>query len=314
MTDHRPSSTLKPRFSGIFAALATPFSHRRVDEAGLKGNVRALIRAGLHGFVALGSSGEFPHLSWDEKLSVVSAVLEEAGPAGVPVLAQTGCLTTDETLRLSLKVAELGVQGVLVVTPFYYRPRMTRSALLRHYRAVADECPVPVLLYNMPALTGVNLEPPLVAELALHPNIAGLKDSSANLVQFLDYLRLAPPGFAAFMGSGSLILPALALGAAGVIAAVPQVAPRACLDIYRAVAAGDLARARELQVRLEPTVQATGARFGIPGLKAALNLVGLAGGEVRPPLLDLEPSEVAEVRAALRELGLLAEERRPETE
>jgi 4-hydroxy-2-oxoglutarate aldolase len=289
---------------GIYPPIPTPFrtsGELALDELGR--NLAWWSTTGLAGFVVLGSNGEYVALSEREKLELIRAA-RDAVPAAQAVIAGTGMEGTGETIRLSRAAAELGADAVIVVTPHYYRSRMDAQALLAHYRAVADAVPVPLLLYNVPANTGLDMPAEVVLRLAEHPNIAGIKDSSGNIANMTEVLRGKPERFAVLAGSASFLLPALALGAAGGVVALANVAPRETVALDAAFARGDLAEARRLQLRLLPVNQAITARWGVPALKVALDLLGRYGGPPRLPLLPLGAAERERLAAILREADL----------
>jgi 4-hydroxy-2-oxoglutarate aldolase len=293
------------RLRGVYPPIPTPFTADGTLATGeLRRNLAWWAGAGLAGVVVLGSNGEYVALSEQEKLEAIR-VTRESVAADQSVIAGTGAESTRETIRLSRAAAELGADAVIVVTPHYYRTRMDAAALLAHYRSVADAAPVPVLLYNVPANTGIDMSPEVVVQLAAHPNIVGIKDSSGNMPSMGEVLRAAPDGFALFAGSAGFMLPALALGAAGAIVAQANVAPCETVALYDAFVAGDLAAARALQLRLLPVNAAVTARWGVPALKAALDRLGHYGGPPRLPLLPLGPAERAALDQVLAAAGLL---------
>jgi len=194
---------------------------------------------------------------------------------------------------------------VLVRTPSFYKGQMTTDAFVRHYTAVADRSPVPVLLYNVTIYTGVNLLPDAVGILSRHPNIVGVKETNSDMVQFGEYLAKAEAGFTVLAGSGATYYSALALGAHGAILAVGGVAPKLCTDIFNAVRDGRFDDAKAMHRRLAPLSKLVGAQYGVPGLKAAITLCGFEGGHPRPPLQPVPQAAVDAIRAALAELNLL---------
>lgn len=256
------------------------------------------------GYVALGSTGERVHLEERECLEVVEAA-REAVPEGMHFIVGAGQQSTRATVNEVRRFASAGADGVLVITPHFYRGAMTQDALVEHYQRVADASRVPLILYSMPDLTGVALAPETVARLSEHENIIGIKDSSGDLISLTETLRLVPDDFAVLTGSGPLLHAALCAGARGAILAVGCVAPRLCVSIYRAVEAGDHVRALEMQRRLTPVARAVTVRYGIGGLKAALEILGFAGGAVRAPLQGATDEARSEIARLLEEAGLL---------
>ena len=289
---------------GVFPPVLTPFRGDEVAYDKLAANLRRLDQHPLAGYVVLGSTGEFPLLAESEKERVIAAARAEV-PRSKLLLAGTGGESTAGAIRLGKRAADLGADGVLVITPHYYKGAMKPPALVRHYRAVADASPVPVILYNFPANTGVNLEPDAVARLAEHPNIRGIKDSSGNITQAAEIVRLTPKTFQVLVGSPIAFLPALLLGASGGILALANVAPRECCEIYRLAQAGQWAEARELVARIGPLATGISGRYGIGGLKAALDLTGFYGGPPRMPLPVPDGDAIEEIKEILAAAGLL---------
>ena len=292
------------RFAGIYTPLATPFAtDGSLDVRGLARNVERYLRSPLMGLVVLGSNGEAPQLEEHEADLAIKTV-RDAMPSDRPLLAGTGRESTAATIAATDRAAALGVDAVLVRTPSFYKGQMTTAAFVRHYTEVADRSPVPVLLYNVTIYTGVNLLPEAVAVLSQHPNIAGIKETNSDMVQFGEYLSRAAEGFTVLAGSGATYYSALALGAHGAILAVAGVAPDLCVDIFDAVRSGRLDDARRMSQRLAPLSKLVGATYGVPGLKAAIALLGFDGGAPRPPLLPVGQQAVDVIREHLTELGL----------
>jgi len=291
-------------FEGVFPPVLTPFRGDDVAYDKLAANLRRLDEHPLAGYVVLGSTGEFPLLSEPEKERVI-ATAREAVPSGKLLVAGTGGESTSAAIRLTRRAAELGADAAIVITPCYYKGAMKPPALIRHYRAVADAAPIPIVLYNFPANTGINLEPDTVARLAEHSNIRAIKDSSGNVPQAAETIRLTPKSFQVTVGSPIAFLPALVLGASGGILAIANVAPRECCEIYRLAQAGRFPEAREVVYRLSPLATGITGRYGIGGLKAALDLLGYYGGPPRSPLPAPDADGVEEITEILATAGLL---------
>jgi 4-hydroxy-2-oxoglutarate aldolase len=293
-----------PAINGIFAPIPTPFEHdEEVSYQQLRTNLAWWGGTALAGVVVLGSNGEFVYLSPAEKERLVAEVREHL-PASKKVIAGTGCETTRETITLSKQAAQLGADACLILTPHYYKGNMTPEALKKYFFDVAEACPVPVMLYNMPRNTGLNMEPALAIELAQHPNITGIKDSSGNIVQISEIAANTGEGFAVFAGSGSFLLTTLVMGGAGGTLAVANIMPNECAKVMQLYEAGQLTQARALQQRLLEPNRAVTARWGIPGLKAALDLMGKYGGPLRRPLLPLADSDRQTLAAVLATAGV----------
>jgi 4-hydroxy-2-oxoglutarate aldolase len=290
---------------GVLPPIPTPFDREdRVDLGALADNLQRWNQYDLAGYVVLGSNGEPVYVEEEEKLGIWRAA-RAAIPDHKLMIAGTGCESTRATIHLTKLAADAGADAALVVTPHYYAGQMTRESLLHHYRTVADSSPVPVLLYNVPKFTNVDLEAPTVAEASRHASLIGIKDSSGNIAKLGDFVRLVDPGFQVLVGTGSVFFAGLALGAVGGILALANVAPQECVEILRLFEDGHWDRAGELQRRLLPVNAAVTSRFGIPGLKAALDSLGYYGGPVRSPLLDLGAAHRETVRGILVEAGLL---------
>jgi len=295
------------RFAGIYTPVVTPFtSSGEIDDRGLVTNVKRYLASPLTGLVVLGSNGEAAQLDDDEADRVI-AIVRDLVPKGRPLLAGTGRESTRATIAASRRAAALGADAVMARTPAFYKPQMTSDAFVRHYTEVADASPVPVLLYNVTMYTGVNLLPDAVETLSAHPNIAGIKDSGNDMLQLGDYLSRAQPGFSVLAGAAPTLFSAAVLGAHGAVLALAGLVPELCVQVVEHVRAGRVDDARELQRRLMPLARLIGPIHGVPGLKTALDLIGLAGGVPRPPLRPIAAAHVAAIRAQLIGLGLLEE-------
>jgi len=291
--------------AGIYAALTTPFAGDDISIDGIKDNVRRLNATGLVGYLVLGSTGESVSLSDAESLALVEAVLEAAAP-GKKVLVGTARESTRGTIEFTNSLPGHGIAAVLVRPPSYYKSKLTREALKTHYLAVAEASRLPVLVYNMPQNTGISLEPRLIVDLAPHPNIMGLKESSGSIAFLEEVVRQVPDRFHYFLGSGHVVYPGLEMGAAGAILAVANAAPEMCAEIFRLYQAGKKDEARELQLDLIPLNKALMETYGIAGLKHAQDLRGYHGGPTRLPLLPIDEPAKREIESLLRKLGLLS--------
>jgi 4-hydroxy-2-oxoglutarate aldolase len=322
-------------FNGILPPLPTPF---KADGAlvleALRSNVEMLNATGLTGYVALGTNSEAVHVTPDEALQVFTTVRQAAAPGKI-VIAGTGQLSTIATLDVTQRAADVGCDAALIVTPFYYKNSMTGEALKRHFFTIADQSPIPVMIYNVPANTGLNVASSIVAEIAQHPNVVGIKDSAGDINQLAETVRLtrskrserseaesksavhpstaaslrsasASDKFAVFSGNYGAMLPSLSFGVVGGILAVSNIAPNECVRIYELFQQGKITEAGELHLRLLPVARAVTAQFGVPGLKAAMDVLGYHGGYPRLPLLPLGESQRAELEKVLREAELLA--------
>lgn len=284
---------------GILLPTTTPFHPTgEILISAIRANLKKWSTRGVAGFVVLGSTGERVHLEEHEYLQVIE-VSRAAVSDDLAFIVGAGQHSTIATISEIRKAAAAGADAVLVITPHYYRSAMSQEALSSYYRAVADASPVPVLLYSMPALTGIRIEPETIARLSEHPNIVGVKDSSNDVAGFAETVRLCPADFAVMTGNGTVLLDALRAGAAGGILAVGCVVPEVCVEIFRAFNAGETERAEALQSKLTPLATAVTTKFGIAGLKAALGLAGYQGATVRAPLPGHDHNAHQEIAALL---------------
>lgn len=293
------------RYEGVFPALITPFAGGPlgdvVDTEAFEHNIRAFNRYNFSGYLVLGSTGECVSMSDTEALGLVETARRAAAP-GRLVIAGTGRESTKLAIDFTNAAAGLGIDAALVRPPAYFKSRMSREALRRHYLAVADEAKVPIIIYNIPQNTGVVIEPALIVELAAHPNIAGLKESSGSIAYLEEIIRRLPNDFSYLVGSGYMILPALVMGACGAILAVANAAPAHCIAIHDLFRQGRVEEAARLQLDIVPLNKAVMETYGIPGLKYAAGLIGQRGGLVRPPLLPLDEKGPAEIEELMKTL------------
>ena len=289
---------------GIFPPITTPFENGNVAFDKLASNVEKLSRTGIKGIVVLGSNGEYVYLSEKEKRDVIKTVVQ-AVPDKLPVIAGTACESACETIRLTCDSAELGAHAALLTTPHYYGGKMSDEALTRFYTIVADNVPIPVLLYNVPKFTHLNLTAGTVSRLAGHPNIVGVKDSSGNVNLLGQYLNSCETNFNVLVGTAGVLFGGLTLGCVGGILALANVAPQACVKIFELINNGNFEEAKHLQLRMIPVNNAVTATYGISGLKAAMDMLGYFGGDPRLPLLPATEKEKAEIREILLKASLL---------
>jgi 4-hydroxy-2-oxoglutarate aldolase len=294
----------KLNLRGVFPPIATPFINGKVAYDKLASNVEKWSLTGLKGLVVLGSNGEYVYLSEEEKRTVVDSVVQSATKEML-IIAGTGCESTGETLRLTEDCARLGAHAALVVTPHYYAGRMDEAALMKHFSELADHSPIPILLYNVPKFTHINMAAEFVARLSEHPNIVGLKDSSGNVIQLQEILNGVAKDFSVLVGTAGVLFSGLTIGCVGAISALANVAPEACLKIFDQVKAGDLEAARKLQLKMIPVNQAVTAVYGVPGLKVAMDMLGYFGGDPRLPLQPASEKEKSEIEAILKKAGLM---------
>jgi 4-hydroxy-2-oxoglutarate aldolase len=296
----------KPTISlhGVFPPIPTPFDAQGdVDRGALSANLERWNAYGLAGYVVVGSNGEAVFLTEEEKRRVWETA-RQAIPTDKLLIAGTGCESARQTIALTQLAADAGSDAALVVTPHYYANMVSLQALLDHYQAVADASPIPIILYTVPKFTHVDLDATTIARASMHPNIIGLKDSSGNMIKMADIIGSTGPDFQILAGSGGFFLAGLAVGAVGCVPALGNVAPQEVVDIQHLFEARRVEEAAELQRRMVPVNTAVTARFGIPGLKAALDMLGYYGGSVRAPLADLGDDDRRILQDILAEGGL----------
>ena len=291
--------------------ITTPFdSTGDTDLQSLRANIGLWNGTGISGYVILGSTGERVNLDEREYIAVIEASRVEVatGKGGLAFIVGAGQQSTratiDEIKRVSSAVP---VDAFLVITPHFYRTAITQEALYKYYSAVADAAPVPVLLYSMPALTGIAIAPETVAQLSEHDNIIGFKDSSGDIINLAETVRLVPNDFAVLTGNGALLCAAMAAGAKGAILAVGCVAAKLCISIYESAIAGDHEMAQTLQRKLTPLARAVTVRYGIGGLKVALDMIGFCGGPVRAPLEEPGADARQEIALLLEAAGVIGD-------
>lgn len=292
---------MQMNLNGLLLPITTPFmSDETIDVQGLASNIEKWNRTGVTGYVVLGSTGERVNLDEREYLQVIATALK-AVPDSMAFIIGAGQQSTHGTIAEIERAAKAGAEAVLVITPHYYRSAITQDALVDHYRAVADASRIPIILYSMPDLTGIKIEPETAASLSAHQNIIGIKDSSNDTATFRKTVEMVPKDFAMLIGNGTVFKENLEAGGRGGILAVGCCAPQICLEIYRAVQAGEIDRASALQERLTPLARAVTKTYGIGGLKAALQLAGYVGGDVRAPLRRPSEVAIAEIESLLRD-------------
>lgn len=278
---------------GIYPPLPTFFhTDEGLDLSAFQQHIRNLAQTGeLAGYVVMGTNGEAVHLSQDERVQVIEAAREAAGAEAL-ILAGCGEQSTRATIENCRRAAGAGADFVVVLPPSYFKGRMNEQALLAHYRAVADASPLPVIIYNMPvSAAGLDLNAATICALAAHPNMAGVKDSAGDMAKLAQIAGQAPASFGVFAGSAGYLLPALAVGAIGAVAALANIFPRQVCQLQALFERGQLAEARQLQALLTPANTAITATYSVPGLKAALEITAGYGGMPRSPLQPLGEAE-----------------------
>ena len=291
------------KLAGIIAPITTPFVNEDVSLEHLKSNMRKYRDTGLAGFFAIGSNGESKSLT-EEKLKIVEVVLQEKADRQV-VMAGTGYESTRQTVAFSKKVADMGVDFVSVVTPSYFKKRLTDDALIGYYNDVADAVPIPVLAYNAPGFTGMTLSARVIEKISRHPNVAGMKDTSAGNMS--SYLSVCGDDFDILSGTVSTLFTAMLEGAKGGVVSLANAFPAICCELYDSCKAGELDRARRLHYLLFALNRSVSGSFGVAGVKYAMDLSGYYGGDPRLPLLPLNRENQQFISEAISKTGLLNE-------
>ena len=290
--------------SGIFPPIPTPFRQdESLDLDGLRSNFARWNKEPLAGYVVAGSNGEAVSLSFEEHIELVAAA-RAAIPDDRLLIAGAGAESTRQAIALAEGMKREGADAIIVVTPSYYGPRLDHSALVAHYLNVADASDLPVVLYNVPVYTRLDLPVSVVRELATHENIIGIKESDGSIAKFDSIINGTPPDFQVLSGSASIFLAALVVGAVGVVPALGCFAAKQLKELMSGYESGDLELARQIQATLVGPNEAITSRFGIAGLKMALDLAGYYGGPVRSPLQALTEEESALLKEALSEANL----------
>ena len=294
---------MRANWTGVGTALVTPFTGSGdLDEAAVRRLARRQIDAGVHFLVPCGTTGESPTLSDAERVRVVEILVDEAA-GRVPVLAGAGGYNTREVIHLAGEMRKAGASGLLSVAPYYNRP--TQEGLFQHYRAIAESTPLPIVLYNVPGRTGVNIETSTVVRLAEIPNIVGVKEASGNISQMCDVCRAVPPSFLVISGDDAITVPLMAVGGCGVISVASNEMPGEMVRMVEAAERGDFAAARAVHTRLLPLMQVNFVEANPVPVKAAMAAMGLLEESYRLPICPPRPESREKILRVLRELELL---------
>lgn len=289
---------------GIFPPLATPFINGEVAYNQLIKNVQKLDKKNLTGYVVFGSNGESVFLNEKEKINLVLTVKQTVADNKI-IIAGTGSESIRETVRLTNSAAAEGADYALILTPFYYKSSMDHQAFVDYFTAVADGIKIPLIIYNVPKFTGVCIEVRTVSQLSLHPNIVGLKNSSEDINHTTEIIKNTAADFITLIGTASVLYSGLNAGCKGGILALANIAPDECISVYNNIIEGRFSLAEQIQSKLIEVNKVVTARFGIAGLKAAMDLLGYFGGEPMKPLRKLDKIQIAELRKILVNAELL---------
>ena len=290
-------------FSGVLPAIVTPFKNGEVDEQGLRELIEFQIEEGVHGIVPCGTTGESATLSHEEHERVVEITVDQV-KGRVPVLAGTGSNNTAEAVRLTAHAKRAGADGVLMISPYYNKP--TQEGIYQHYKKVAEEVDIPIIIYNIPGRTASNIEPTTFARLAEIKNIVGVKEASGSMKQITEIIRLCGPEFTVLSGEDFLTYPLMAVGGKGVICVVANIVPRDMSELCNLLLAGDFDKGRGLYYRLLPLCHSMFIETNPVPVKAALAMMGkISSAEVRLPLAPMSDDNLAKLRKALKDYGAL---------
>ena len=287
------------KLHGIIPPIATPFDHNGdLYKVKVQHNVEKWNRTGLAGYVVCGSTGESVHLTTEEKLKLWDWVAEYAAPDKI-LLAGTGMESVRETVALTNAAADRGYKAAMVRTPHYYKNLINRTdAQVLYYRSVADQAKIPIFIYNWPQVTGVDISVEAVVTLSHHPNMFAIKESSGNLEKCIQMIKEVKAGFQVLTGSAPIVAPSLAVGCAGAVLAFANAAPYATVSIWEAHRTREFAAAMDWQNRIIRAAQLVTVKYGVPGLKYAMDLNGYYGGPPRLPLTVITPEAKKEIEQA----------------
>ena len=290
-------------FSGAITALVTPFKNGKVDEEALRQLIEFQIESGINGLVPCGTTGESPTLSHKEHDRVIEITID-AAKKRVPVIAGTGSNSTAEALRLTKHAFDAGADGALIACPYYNKP--TQEGLYQHFQLIAENVPIPVIPYNIPGRTGVNMSPELIARLSQIGNIVGIKEASGSLKQMNDVLELCGPDFDVLSGDDGLTLPLMAIGGKGVISVASNIVPADMASLTDAALAGRAADARALHAKMSPLFDILFVETNPIPVKAALALLGKIEYEYRLPLCPMSPANFEKLKKVMQRCGLIS--------
>ena len=286
-------------FTGAGTALVTPFNDKGVDYAAFETLIEYQIDGGIDALIVCGTTGESSTMTVEEDLAAIEFVVKQSA-GRVPVIAGTGSNCTAHAIEMSMMASDLGVDGLLVVTPYYNK--CTNTGLIRHYNAIADAVSTPIIAYNVPGRTGVNISPEVMKEIAQHENVVAIKEASGNIVQIGETSRLCP-NIDVYSGNDDHVVPLLSVGGKGVISVVSNVAPQVTHDMIESFLSGDVAHARELQFKLNPLVKALFSEVNPIPVKTALNMIGINAGVLRMPLCEMSADKAAMLKKELIVFG-----------
>ncbi|WFD11257.1 4-hydroxy-tetrahydrodipicolinate synthase [Tepidibacter hydrothermalis] len=287
-------------FKGSGVALVTPFKNGEIDFEKLGEIIEYHIKEGTDAFIVCGTTGEASTMTDEEQIETIKFVVDKTNKR-IPVIAGTGSNNTAHSIHLSQKAEELGTDGLLVITPYYNKS--TQKGLISHFNAIADSVNIPIIVYNVPGRTGVNIKPSTLAQIAEHKNIVAVKEASGNISQVAEMARVCPDGFGIYSGNDDMILPLLSLGGCGVISVVANICPKDTHDLVAKYFEGDIEGSRKLQLDMKPLIDSLFIEVNPIPVKTAMNLLGFDMGELRLPLVDMEDSNLNVLKNELTNYG-----------
>lgn len=291
---------------GVLPPLITPFSESgSVDFEAFGRNIERMNDTGLCGYLVLGSNGETPYIDEKDKIELVRLCAKKAAP-GKLIMAGTGLESTSSTVELTRRAADAGAQCALVLTPSYYHEQMGDDAQIAYFTAVADQSPIPILIYNVTKFTHINISPAAVSRVSQHPNIIGMKDSSGNIAGLIGYMTAGlDPEFNLMVGTASAWYPALCIGVRGAVMALANCCPRECVQVQTLYGEGKYTEALALYKRMLPVNACVTGKLGVPALKHACDCLGFEGGHPKSPLLPLTEEQRGQVEGILHRAQVL---------
>lgn len=290
--------------TGIFPPIATPFQNDKIAYGKLEENIHTWNKTALSGYVVMGSNGESAFLTFEEKLKLIQAVHNSKTPDKL-LIAGTGSDSIADTIALTNAAAANGADYALVLTPSFFKGQMKPENFIRYFTSVADKTTIPLIIYNVPKFTGVSIEADTVARLAEHENITGMKNSTTDIAHITEVIHKSPVGFSNLVGTASVLFPGFCVGAAGGVVALANIAPEECIRIKTLFDGGEIQKSLELQQRMLPVNKAVTATYGVPGLKAAMDMTGYFGGKPRLPLTSLSSDDKADLKNILIKAQLI---------
>ncbi|WP_099188865.1 4-hydroxy-tetrahydrodipicolinate synthase [Tepidibacter mesophilus] len=287
-------------FKGSGVALVTPFKNGKINFEKLGEIIEYHIKEGTDAFIVCGTTGEASTMTDEEQIETIKFVIDKTNKR-IPVIAGTGSNNTAHSIHLSQKAEELGADGLLVITPYYNKS--TQKGLISHFNAIADAVNIPIIVYNVPGRTGVNIKPSTLAQIARHKNIVAVKEASGDISQVAEMARVCPDGFGIYSGNDDMILPLLSLGGCGVISVVANICPKDTHDLVYKYFEGDIAGSRKLQLDMKPLIDSLFIEVNPIPVKTAMNLLGFNMGELRLPLVDMDDCNLSVLKKELTNYG-----------